>query len=68
MIGFKVADAQISAEARKTAGEERSRGGRGAGISAAAESCHAALRTVCPWSFRGDTGTARRAPPPALEG
>lgn len=45
MIEFKVADAKISAEARKTGGEERSR--RGAGISAA-ESCHAALQTVSP--------------------
>lgn len=45
MTEFKVADAKISAEARKTVGEERRR--RGAGISAA-ESCHAALRTVSP--------------------
>lgn len=47
---------------------ERSAGRRCAGVRAA-ESCHAAQRTasLCEpeanWSFRGDTATARRAPP-----
>ncbi|KAM3593788.1 uncharacterized protein V6R79_021926 [Siganus canaliculatus] len=45
MIESKVADAKISAEARKTVGEEPGR--KGAGISAA-ESCHAALPTASP--------------------
>lgn len=46
MIGFKVADAKISAEARKTAGEERRQRSGRTGIRAA-ESRHAALQTVC---------------------
>ena len=49
MIEFKVADAKISAEARKTAGEERRRpiSAAAAAAAAAAESrLHAALRTV----------------------
>lgn len=62
MIEFKVADAKISAEARKTGG------GDGAPVSvllrAATLRCEQSLRELeASWSFRGDTGTARRAPP-----
>lgn len=47
MTKSKVADAKISAEARKTVEEERRR--RSAGITAA-ESCHAAQQTVSLWA------------------
>lgn len=50
MTKSKVADAKISAEARKTVEEERRR--RGAGIRAAVR-CHAAQQTVSLWA-RGD--------------
>ena len=46
MIEFKVADAKISAEARKTAGEERRRPISAAAAAAAESRLHAALRTV----------------------
>lgn len=81
MIESKVADAKNfcrGAEKKRKRKKkekklsERSRGDGAPGISAA-ESCHAALLTVLTASwrragvFRGDIGTARRAPP-GLEG
>lgn len=69
MTKSKVADAKISAEARKTVEEERRR--RSAGITAA-ESCHAAQQTVSLWAggeleFQRWYGNSKTRSPPGSE-